>query len=348
MNINRYRMKGLLNLALIISIFLGVSNSISAKSGDLSNATSGDVKKKDNQPTGDSNNSNPGSSEPSAQPTPQVKNSTDTQTTESSKSTESSEALETKTTDDQKMLTINDILLFINLLILTTLSLLWFLNQKKQQQQIDRFTKNQNKLIDSFSQFNEITNKLNNLEKINLQIIEKIQDSDQKYLDSEVRLREFLSKQQFNQSVNYHNGSTPDISHFNSTTIVDKISQLVETYNQDKTSLSNKAIATVAETQESLNQRRSGNSEIVTLENTTQKKYCIIEEDNDYYLIPHAKIKIDEYNTKTLESLFDCMNFSSDYCDLKLVKPAKVFKNNSGFWQLEEKGKLEFYKSFYS
>jgi hypothetical protein len=118
--------------------------------------------------------------------------------------------------------------------------------------------------------------------------------------------------------------------------------QLAKTYNQDKNSLSNKAIATVAETQESLNQRRSGNSDTVTLENITQKKYCIIEEDNDYYLIPHAKIRIDEHNKTTLESLFDCTNFTSEYSDFQLVKPAKVSQIDSETWQLEKKGKLEF------
>jgi predicted oxidoreductase (fatty acid repression mutant protein) len=118
---------------------------------------------------------------------------------------------------------------------------------------------------------------------------------------------------------------------------------LVETYNQDKNSISDKAKAMVAETQTSLNQRRSGSSDIVALENTTQKKYWIIEEDNDYYLVPHAKIKIDEYNKTTLESLFDCTNFTSEYSDFQLVKPAKVSQTDSETWQLEKKGKLDFY-----
>jgi hypothetical protein len=229
-------------------------------------------------------------------------------------------------------------------IFITSLSffIFWCFDKKQQQSKFDELKKHQTDIISKLNQFNDINSKLNNLDKINRQIIEKIQENNQKSIDSEVRLRELISKQQFNQSVNYHNSLTSDISHFNSTAIVDKISQLVATYNQDKTSLSNEAIATVAETQESLNQKRLGNNDTVTLENTSQKKYCIIEEDNDYYLIPHAKIKIDEYNIKTLESLFDCIHFTSEYSSFQLVKPAKVSSLDSELWQLEEKGKLEF------
>ena len=241
-----------------------------------------------------------------------------------------------------KSLSENDSLIFVDLPIAVILLLLWFLSQKKQQQQIDKLTNNQNRISSNFNQFNEINNKLNNLDRKNHQIIEKIQDNNQKNIDSEVRLRELLSKQQFNQSANYHNSSTPDISNLNSIAIVDKVSQLVENYNQNKNSISDKAKAMVTETQVSLNQRRSGNSNTVTLENTTQKKYWILEENNDYYLIPHAQIKFDEFNITTLESLFDCTNFTPEYSDFKLVKLAKVSQLSSETWQLETKGKLEF------
>jgi hypothetical protein len=238
-------------------------------------------------------------------------------------------------------------LLFIDLPILATLLLLWILNQNKQKQQIEQLTKNQNKIVGNFNQFNDINNKLNNLDKINRQIIEKI-------ADSEVRLRQLLSKQQtshytsdrnnsdFNSNNNFHSLNL-DTSNLNSIAIFDKVSQFAETYNQNKNSICDKAKFMVAETQVSLNQRRSGSSDTVTLENTSQKKYCIIEEDNTNYLVPHAKIKFDEFNIKTLESLFDCTNFTSDYRDFQLVKPAKVSQLSSETWQLEEKGKLGFY-----
>ncbi len=244
---------------------------------------------------------------------------------------------------DEKLFSHKNSLLFIDLPILATLLLFWFLTQKKQQEQIDRFTKNQNKILGNFSQFNEITNKLNNLDQINRQIIGKIQDNHQKIIDSEARLHELLSEQQFSKSVNHHNSLTSDISNLSSIAIVDQILQFVETYNQDKNLSPDRIITTVKSTQENVEQRRTGNIDIVTLENTTQKKYWIIKEDNDHYLVPHAKIKIDEYNRTTLESLFDCTNFTSEYSDFQLVKPAKVSQLSSQTWQLEEKGKLNFY-----
>jgi hypothetical protein len=302
MNINKYGINGLFKLALIISIFFSVANSLSAQEKEKFQTGSKD---------------------------------------KLSEAKISEQLTQSKKDLDNSL--IKNSLIFIDLPILATLLLLWFLTQNKQQKQIKELTYNQSKILSKFNQLNELDNKLSNLDRTSRQIIEKIQDSNQKSIDSEVRLRELFSKQQFKQSVNYHNNLNSDTFNLNSTAVVDKITKFIETYNQNKNSLTDKAKAMVAETQASLNQRRSGSSDIVTLENTSQKKYWIIEEDNDYYLVPHAKIKIDEYNRTTLESLFDCTNFTSEYSDFQLVKPAKVSQINSEIWQLEEKGKLDFY-----
>lgn len=233
----------------------------------------------------------------------------------------------------------------------------WYINKNQQQKQLNDLIKNQNKILVKLNQLNEFDNKLSNLDRIQREIIKQVQENNQKITDSEIRLRESFNKQQVNHTINHHSNAglysnndsyqqfsqQPDKYSLNPIAVVDKIPKFVETYNLDKNSLSNQVVATVAETQESLNQRRSGNSDTVALENTTQKKYWIIEEDNYYYLIPHAKIKIDEYNIKTLESLFSCINFTSNYSNFELVQPAKVSQVSSESWQLEEKGKLNFY-----
>jgi hypothetical protein len=247
----------------------------------------------------------------------------------------------------------------LDLPIFTTLIILfisWYVNKNQQQKQLNDLVNNQNKILGKLNQLNELDNKFNNLDGIQRQIIKQVQENNQKITDSEISLREHLNKYQVSQSINYRSNADlysnndsyqqfsqqPDEYSLNPIAIVDNIPKFIETYNLDKNSLSVKVIATVAETQESLNQRRSGNSDTVTLENTTQKKYWIVEEDSNYYLIPHAKIKIDEYNIKTLESLFDCINFISEYSDFQFVQPAKVSQLYSESWQLEQKGKLEF------
>lgn len=240
-------------------------------------------------------------------------------------------------------------------IFITSLSffIFWCFNKKQQQKKFSEIEKHQKNVISQFNQLNELNNKFNNLERSNRQIIEKIQENNQKIIDSATRLHESINKQQVNHFISDRNNSdfnsntnfyslNSDTSNLNSIAIVDKILQFVETYNRDRNSISDQVKAMVAETQASINQRRLGNRDTVTLENTSKKKYWIIEEDNEHYLIPHAKIKIDEHNRTTLESLFDCTNFTSEYSDFQLVKPARVSQTNLETWQLETKGELEF------
>ena len=122
----------------------------------------------------------------------------------------------------------------------------------------------------------------------------------------------------------------------------DRIPQFVEAYNLNKNLFDRHAVSIVIETQESMENRLAGRGEAVYLSDNTKGKYWIIEEDNNYYLVPHAKIKINEHNKHTIENLFEYDESNSDNYDFKLIEPAKVFKTNLDLWQLEKKGKLEF------
>lgn len=254
--------------------------------------------------------------------------------------------------------------------IFTTLIILfisWYFNKNQQRKQLSDFAKNQTKILENLDRLNELDRKLNNLDIINREIIKQAKENNQKLTDLEIKLHESLNKQKSNQFINHqipygnlgldlNNNSNSDLDkstnekldrqfdtdHSSSTVVVDNIPEFVEKYNEDRHSLSDEVIATVAETQESIAQRRSGNSDTVTLENTPQKKYWIVQEGNDYYLIPHAKIKIDEYNIKTLESLFECIDFTPEYSDFWLIQPATVFQLDSELWQIDKKGKLKF------
>ncbi len=242
---------------------------------------------------------------------------------------------------------------FINLIITVTFFLLWFLNKSQQQKQLNRVVAKQKQIENRLKELKESNIRLNDIEKIKNEIIKQAKENNQKIIDSKIEILGFFNKEQVNyynsdrnySDFNFNTNSyslNSNISNLNSIVIIDKVSQFVDTYNQDRNSISEKAKFMVAETQASLNQRRSGSSDTVTLENTSQKKYCIIEEDSDNYLVPHAKIKFDDFNKSTLESLFYCTNFTSDYSDFQLVKPAKVSQIDLETWQLEEKGKLDF------
>lgn len=265
----------------------------------------------------------------------------------------------------REFLTLKNILLLfaiIDLPILALLLTLWFCDRKEQKQRFDRLANKQNTIDRKLKQLETIASKLENSDKLQNKVVKEIEENKQEIVNSRIEILAALNKRQPESSVNSNGRADISLTKLNppsfnkeqteyqldkhshnSVAVIEQIPQFVDKYNLDKKSLSNEAIATVAATEASLNKRRLGKSDILTLELTTQKKYWIIQED-DYYLVPHAKIKIDEYNKTTLESLFECINFSSDYIDFHLIEPAKVspLDSNSELWQLEKKGKLEF------
>ena len=252
-----------------------------------------------------------------------------------------------------------DIPIFVTLIIFF---IYWYFNKNKQQKQFDKFEEKYNEIVTNLDRLNGIDNKLNNLDIIKREIIKQVQETNQKITNSKKELIEFINKRQATEPVNsYSNaGIKPtnhygfptsadeqiehqlDIPSYNSVAVIEHIPQFIETYNLEKKSLADKTIATVVATEESLNRRRLGDEGKLTLENTTQKKYLIVQEDNDFYLVPHAKINIDEYNITTLEALFECIHFTPEYSDFHLIQPAKVSQLDSELWQLDKKGKLEF------
>ncbi len=140
-------------------------------------------------------------------------------------------------------------------------------------------------------------------------------------------------------------------SHLDNETDQDKFCQAIDTqiphfveeYNMDKNSFDQRAISTVIETKESMATRLAGYSKVIFLSNTSKGNYWIVEENNYYYLVPHAKININEHNKYTVENLFNCDESSSGDYNFKLIRPAKILKFDSETWQLEKKGKLEFF-----
>lgn len=116
----------------------------------------------------------------------------------------------------------------------------------------------------------------------------------------------------------------------------------VEKYNIDKSLSDELVISAVIETQESVENRLAVVSKAIFLSNTNKGKYWIVEENNQYFLVPYPKININEHNKYTIKNLFECNDSSSGDYNFQLIQPAKVSKIDSGLWKLEQKGKLEF------
>lgn len=100
----------------------------------------------------------------------------------------------------------------------------------------------------------------------------------------------------------------------------------------------------VSETQDSQNSRRGGSQEPAIFSEDKRGNYWIINSKNKQYLVPKPKIKINEHNSQTVGTLFECRGYQSGISsDFKLVKPGKVTSSVSGeTWKLDESGILKF------
>ena len=253
-------------------------------------------------------------------------------------------------------------MIYIDLPIAAILLLLWFLNQNQQQKRADRLNAKQDAIEKRLRELKENNLTRKDIENIERKIINQVQENNQKLTDYKIEILETLHKNQTHQPANSHkdidsysNNHYPfptstteqakhqlDTHNNNSIAIADRIPQFVDQYNQDKQSLSNEVVAKVSATEASLNKRRMGDESKLMLENTIQKRYLIVQEDGDYYLVPHAKIKINEHNKSSLEALFECVSFIPEYTDFHLIKPAKVSQVEPELWQLDNRGKIEF------
>ncbi|PSB04281.1 hypothetical protein [Merismopedia glauca] len=117
---------------------------------------------------------------------------------------------------------------------------------------------------------------------------------------------------------------------------------LLNVYNRNPHTLLGKAIE-VRETEDSINIRRLSGDSSATLERQNGGSYWIIKEENTDYVLLKKNFKINDYNHFTVEVLFECRNYYSNYSDYKLVKPATVQMISGGTWQLQERGVLEFH-----
>ena len=119
-----------------------------------------------------------------------------------------------------------------------------------------------------------------------------------------------------------------------------KEQELVEVYNESPSSLVSKAVK-VAVKQESIT---ANNNDSIILASIGNGNYWIIYDvDINYWLLPKAKLRIDQYRYETVKLLFDCNDYEPEYHSFELAKPAQVsiLANNSE-WKLEKRGVLKF------
>ncbi|MDJ0581743.1 hypothetical protein [Crocosphaera sp.] len=101
---------------------------------------------------------------------------------------------------------------------------------------------------------------------------------------------------------------------------------------------------TVSETEQSESDRRLGKSKIVVLEPKRRGNYLVYKDSGYECLVPSKNLKVNKYNYKTIEALFECNNYNPNHSnDFQVVQPAILNSISSGeTWELQQRGILQF------
>jgi uncharacterized phage infection (PIP) family protein YhgE len=262
-----------------------------------------------------------------------------------SKSIEGIDKIQSNLERYDKVFTLPNILLIlIELNILMLFGFLWYFGKNQVQKRLNKIEQRQNDTSGKLHELNTINNTVNSfrstVQETNHQIL-YLQKSLQELQNSQFKIQESLSKASFNASHSVPSRQIDAISS-NSIAVKSNIPQFVAIYNQDKNALADRAIAKVSATEASIESLRNGDSSQIYLEDARSENYWVIEEANINYLIPKKNIKIDSHKLDTVQALFDCSRYYETYSDFQLTKPAKVAKESSGYWRLEERGELSF------
>jgi hypothetical protein len=105
-------------------------------------------------------------------------------------------------------------------------------------------------------------------------------------------------------------------------------------------------VDTVAETTDSLGDRRLGKSIVPVLGKNREGEYWIVHdfEHDRYCLVPRRDAKPNAYSFETLKELYECdpslESSLNSYSTITLIRPAIVSRVSDGIWRLETKGRL--------
>lgn len=100
----------------------------------------------------------------------------------------------------------------------------------------------------------------------------------------------------------------------------------------------------VSETEKSATDRRLGKSQTVILEKKRRGNYLVYHYQGYDCLAPSENLRINEFNYKTVEAVFECRNYNpNDTTDFQVVQPALVnIITNGEMWELQQRGILQF------
>jgi hypothetical protein len=128
---------------------------------------------------------------------------------------------------------------------------------------------------------------------------------------------------------------------------IDNMQKIIIDYNSNPKQFGQSSLE-VGITEKTISNERLGSQEKIIFQIQKRGTYWVVEVSGYFYLVINNNIKIDQFKSNYIKKVFDCYQEkdNQDYNNFKLLKPAKVLKLNQGgeFFQLEQKGTLEFYQ----
>lgn len=157
----------------------------------------------------------------------------------------------------------------------------------------------------------------------------------------------------FTSGMNVTSHSSPSLapvpSHSNRNTLEStsrspRQQSFINDYNQDSRNFfSRYQVEEVLEEQTNIEGRRSGIVKTVILNLAPRRRgaYWVINQDNQYLVVPSSEAQINEYNLDALSAVFSHNNFNPQYYKIQLIEPAIVQRTTGGY-QLVSRGRIEF------
>ncbi|MEA5577356.1 hypothetical protein [Anabaena sp. UHCC 0451] len=103
------------------------------------------------------------------------------------------------------------------------------------------------------------------------------------------------------------------------------------------------SIIKVSESMETQENRRSGRKTNTIFQKDNLGNYWIYPSEDSCYIFPPEKLTINDYNKETVESVFECNDYSHTQSkNTILIKPGKVNSISADKWEVLERGILEF------
>jgi hypothetical protein len=96
---------------------------------------------------------------------------------------------------------------------------------------------------------------------------------------------------------------------------------------------------------DSINSNRGNEDKTAVLEETNRGNYWVFNFNDITYLVPVAGKYINQHSYTTTTSIFESHNYTPDYKNIQLVKPAIVSidpNTNPQTWRIQERGELVF------